>query len=196
MKRKKAQVEKPSVGTLRAAKARAESNRLTDAQRETLGEEFLKLYYGAGASCWRLNRAGSRPRCRTGRRSSRTETTVGQRATGLPPGEPPPSRVRAVLASCRSGWQPGPVGVLPYQATEGSICSCAQTSRTSPSARQFRCWMGPSAGSLSLWLSVPCLRPGVHAGFPGTCPQRYRRTGSARLRADRSGFLSRLLAVG
>jgi hypothetical protein len=46
MKRKKAQVEKPSVGTLRAAKARAESNRLTDAQRETLGEEFLKLYYG------------------------------------------------------------------------------------------------------------------------------------------------------
>jgi len=46
MKRKKAQVEKPSVGTVLAAKARAECNRLTDAQREELGEAFLKLYYG------------------------------------------------------------------------------------------------------------------------------------------------------
>jgi hypothetical protein len=46
MKRKKAQVEKPSAGTVLAAKARAECNRLTDAQRDKLGEEFLKLYYG------------------------------------------------------------------------------------------------------------------------------------------------------
>jgi len=46
MKCKKAQVEKPSVGTVLAAKARAEGNRLTDGQREQLGEEFLKLYYG------------------------------------------------------------------------------------------------------------------------------------------------------
>jgi hypothetical protein len=46
MKRKKAQVEKPSAGTVLAAKARAECNRLADAQREKLGEEFLKLYYG------------------------------------------------------------------------------------------------------------------------------------------------------
>ncbi len=46
MKRKKAQGEKPSVGTVLAAKARAECNRLTDAERERLGEEFLKLYYG------------------------------------------------------------------------------------------------------------------------------------------------------
>ena len=46
MKRKKAQVEKPSAGTILAAKARAEGNRLADAQREELGEAFLKLYYG------------------------------------------------------------------------------------------------------------------------------------------------------
>jgi len=31
---------------LLAAKARAECNRLADTQREKLGEEFLKLYYG------------------------------------------------------------------------------------------------------------------------------------------------------
>ncbi len=47
MKRKKAQVEKPSTGTVRAAKARAEGNRLTEVERETFGEEFLKLYYGS-----------------------------------------------------------------------------------------------------------------------------------------------------
>ena len=44
MKRKKAQVEKPSSGTVLAAKARAEGNKWTDAQREKLGEDFLKLY--------------------------------------------------------------------------------------------------------------------------------------------------------
>ena len=47
MKRKKDQTEKPSIGTVLGAKARAECNRLTDAEREKLGEEFLKLYYGA-----------------------------------------------------------------------------------------------------------------------------------------------------
>ena len=47
MKRKKAQVEKESIGTVLGAKARAECNRLTDAEREKLGEEFLKLYYGS-----------------------------------------------------------------------------------------------------------------------------------------------------
>lgn len=46
MKRKKAQVEKPSAGTVLAARARAECNKLTDAEREQLGEDFLKLYYG------------------------------------------------------------------------------------------------------------------------------------------------------
>jgi hypothetical protein len=46
MKRKKAQVEKESVGTVLGAKARAEGNKWTDAQREKLGEDFLKLYYG------------------------------------------------------------------------------------------------------------------------------------------------------
>lgn len=46
MKRKKAQVEKESVGTVLGAKARAECNKLTDLERERLGEEFMKLYYG------------------------------------------------------------------------------------------------------------------------------------------------------
>jgi hypothetical protein len=38
MKRKKAQVEKASVGTVLAARARAEGNKWTDAEREKLGE--------------------------------------------------------------------------------------------------------------------------------------------------------------
>ena len=46
MKRKKAQVQKPSNGTVLAAKARAEGNKWTDAEREKLGEDFLKLFYG------------------------------------------------------------------------------------------------------------------------------------------------------
>ena len=46
MKRKKAQLEKASPGTLLAARARAEGNKWTDAEREKLGERFMKLYYG------------------------------------------------------------------------------------------------------------------------------------------------------
>ena len=46
MKRKKAHVEKASTGTVLAARMRAENNKLTDIEREKLGEEFLKLYYG------------------------------------------------------------------------------------------------------------------------------------------------------
>ena len=46
MKRTKAQLEKTSAGTVAGAKLRAEGNKLTDSQREKLGEEFLKLYYG------------------------------------------------------------------------------------------------------------------------------------------------------
>ena len=46
MKRKQAQVEKPSSGTVRGAKARAECNGLSVAARKKLREEFLKLYYG------------------------------------------------------------------------------------------------------------------------------------------------------
>jgi hypothetical protein len=46
MKRKRAQVEKPSNGTVLAAKARAEGNKWTDSEREKLGDEFMKLYYG------------------------------------------------------------------------------------------------------------------------------------------------------
>jgi hypothetical protein len=49
MKRKKAPIEKASNGTVLAARARAEGNQWTDAERERLGAEFLKLYYG-GAS--------------------------------------------------------------------------------------------------------------------------------------------------
>jgi len=37
---------KKSRGTLLAEQMRAEGNKLTDAQREKLSEEFLKLYYG------------------------------------------------------------------------------------------------------------------------------------------------------
>jgi len=46
MKRKKATVEKASSGTALAAQARAEGNKWTDAEREKLGEQFMKLYYG------------------------------------------------------------------------------------------------------------------------------------------------------
>ena len=46
MKRKKAQNEKPSAGTVLATRARAEGNKWTDAERDKLGEEFMKLYYG------------------------------------------------------------------------------------------------------------------------------------------------------
>jgi hypothetical protein len=46
MKRKKAQVEKASVGTVVGAKYRARCNDLSDSEREKLNDEFLKLYYG------------------------------------------------------------------------------------------------------------------------------------------------------
>ena len=45
MKRKKAQVEKASVGTVVGAKYRARCNQLSDRERERLNDEFLKLYY-------------------------------------------------------------------------------------------------------------------------------------------------------
>ena len=37
---------KKTPGTLLAEKMRADGNKLTDAQREKLSEEFMKLYYG------------------------------------------------------------------------------------------------------------------------------------------------------
>jgi len=46
MKRKKTPIEKATPGTVLAARARAEGNKWTDAERERLGEEFMKLYYG------------------------------------------------------------------------------------------------------------------------------------------------------
>jgi hypothetical protein len=46
MKRSKARLQKVSPGAALAARMRAEGNKWTDAQREKLGEEFLKLYYG------------------------------------------------------------------------------------------------------------------------------------------------------
>lgn len=47
MKRKKAHLDKATAGTVLAAQARAEGNKWTDAEREKLGEEFMKLYYGS-----------------------------------------------------------------------------------------------------------------------------------------------------
>ena len=46
MKRKKAPFEKATTGTVLAARARAEGNKLTDSEREKLGDQFMKLYYG------------------------------------------------------------------------------------------------------------------------------------------------------
>ena len=46
MKRKKVPLEKVSNGTVLAARARAEGNKWADAEREKLGEQFMKLYYG------------------------------------------------------------------------------------------------------------------------------------------------------
>jgi hypothetical protein len=46
MKRKKARLQKVSAGTVLAARARAEGNKWTDEEREKLGEQFMKLYYG------------------------------------------------------------------------------------------------------------------------------------------------------
>ncbi len=45
MKRKKAPLEKATPGTVLAARARAEGNKWTDAEREKLGEQFMKLYF-------------------------------------------------------------------------------------------------------------------------------------------------------
>jgi len=45
MKRKKAQAEKASIGTMVGAKYRARCNELSDSDRERLNDEFLKLYY-------------------------------------------------------------------------------------------------------------------------------------------------------
>ncbi len=45
MKRKRARIEKPSAGTVLAARARAEGNKWTDAERDRLGEQFMKLYF-------------------------------------------------------------------------------------------------------------------------------------------------------
>ena len=46
MKRKKAQAEKESIGTIVGARYRARCNQLTDSQREKLDDEFMRLYYG------------------------------------------------------------------------------------------------------------------------------------------------------
>jgi hypothetical protein len=49
MKRKKGLAEKPTAGTVIAAKYRARCNQLPDGQREKLSEEFLQLYYAGRA---------------------------------------------------------------------------------------------------------------------------------------------------
>jgi hypothetical protein len=45
VKRKKAQIEKASAGTVVGAKYRARCNELPDSERERLNDEFMKLYY-------------------------------------------------------------------------------------------------------------------------------------------------------
>jgi hypothetical protein len=50
MKRKKARVQKPTIGTIVGAKYRARCNELSDSEREKLHEEFLRLYF-AGSPC-------------------------------------------------------------------------------------------------------------------------------------------------
>lgn len=49
MKRKKARVEKPSVGTLVGEKYRARCNKLAQSERAKLDDEFMKLYYAGDA---------------------------------------------------------------------------------------------------------------------------------------------------
>lgn len=49
VKRKKPQVEKPSVGTVIGAKYRARCNELAGREREKLNDEFMKLYYADAA---------------------------------------------------------------------------------------------------------------------------------------------------
>jgi hypothetical protein len=49
MKRKKAQSEKASAGTIVGAKYRTRCNALPDAEREKLNDEFMKLYYADSA---------------------------------------------------------------------------------------------------------------------------------------------------
>jgi hypothetical protein len=49
MKRKKAQGEKASAGTIVGAKYRARCNGLSDGEREKLNDEFMKLYYATSA---------------------------------------------------------------------------------------------------------------------------------------------------
>jgi hypothetical protein len=50
VKRKKAQVQKASVGTIVGAKYRARLNGLSDSERERLNDEFMKLYYADSAN--------------------------------------------------------------------------------------------------------------------------------------------------
>jgi hypothetical protein len=46
MKRKHEPWQTASSGTMLAARARAEGNKWTDAQRKKLGKDFMNLYYG------------------------------------------------------------------------------------------------------------------------------------------------------
>jgi hypothetical protein len=59
MKRKKAPLNRASAGTVLAARARAEGNQWTDAEREKLGEEFMRLYNCSPGSSSGVQRTGS-----------------------------------------------------------------------------------------------------------------------------------------
>ena len=49
MSSKRHKAAKKTPGTLLAEKMRAEGNKLTHAQREKFGEDFMKLYYGGNS---------------------------------------------------------------------------------------------------------------------------------------------------
>jgi hypothetical protein len=53
VKAKKEQIQKPASGTVVGTKYRTRCNQLGDSEREKLGEEFLKLYYGRTAQTTR-----------------------------------------------------------------------------------------------------------------------------------------------
>ena len=44
-KSRRRKLAKKTAGTIRAEEMRADGNKLTDSERERLGEEFMKLYY-------------------------------------------------------------------------------------------------------------------------------------------------------
>lgn len=53
MKRKKPTAPRKTKGTILAEKARARCNELTDEQRQSLDDEFLRLFHAGGSALTR-----------------------------------------------------------------------------------------------------------------------------------------------